>query len=112
MCFSATMRSPLRSKRAMISPVRPRAKASGFTRIRVLSIGAGRLSSRRVRRRPVLLICAFAALPLLLLFVVCVAQSGRELFPLADHAGLEAETINALHFRQLYGTFSRFGWYH
>src|SRR5256714_8046597 len=34
---SATMRSPLRSKRAMIAPVRPRAKASGLTRIRVRS---------------------------------------------------------------------------
>src|SRR3954467_10849020 len=39
MCLSATMRSPLRSKRAMISPVRPRANASGLTRIRVRSIG-------------------------------------------------------------------------
>ena len=32
---SAAMRRPLRSKRAMISPVRLRANASGFTRIRV-----------------------------------------------------------------------------
>src|SRR3954451_14549804 len=32
------MRRPLRSKRAMISPVRPRSKASGLTRIRVRSI--------------------------------------------------------------------------
>ena len=41
MCLSATMRRPLRSKRAMISPVRPRANASGLTRIRVLSTGPG-----------------------------------------------------------------------
>src|SRR5436190_21190283 len=46
MCFSATMRNPLRSKRAMISPVRPRAKASGFTRMSVVSIGAGRIGDR------------------------------------------------------------------
>src|SRR4051794_29456001 len=32
---------PLRSKRAMISPVRRRAKPSGLTRIRVRSIGSG-----------------------------------------------------------------------
>src|SRR4051812_6056318 len=38
MCFSATMRKPLRSKRAMISPVSPRPKASGFTRMRVRSM--------------------------------------------------------------------------
>src|SRR3954447_1825203 len=37
MCSRATMRRPLRSKRAITSPLRPRAKASGFTRIRVLS---------------------------------------------------------------------------
>src|SRR5687767_7664063 len=37
MCLSATIRSPLRSKREMISPVRLRANASGFTRIRVRS---------------------------------------------------------------------------
>src|SRR5687768_3391623 len=36
----AAMRSPLRSKRAMISPVRPRAKASGLTRIRVFDMAA------------------------------------------------------------------------
>src|SRR5258708_17859546 len=34
----ATIFSPLRSKRAMISPLRERAKASGFTRIRVRSM--------------------------------------------------------------------------
>src|SRR3954451_22955513 len=34
----ATIRRPLRSKRAMISPVRPRANASGLTRMRVRSI--------------------------------------------------------------------------
>src|SRR3954454_19759090 len=39
MCFRATIVSPLRSKRAMISPVRPFSKASGLTRIRVRSIG-------------------------------------------------------------------------
>src|SRR4051812_25510934 len=39
MCLRATIRSPLRSKRAMISPVRPRANASGLTRISVFSIG-------------------------------------------------------------------------
>src|SRR3712207_6495523 len=37
MCLRATILSPLRSKRAMISPVRPRANASGLTRIRVRS---------------------------------------------------------------------------
>ena len=49
------MRRPLRSKRAMISPVRPRANASGLTRMRVRSIGEvsfgvllrGRLEGRR-----------------------------------------------------------------
>src|SRR3954468_10236251 len=55
MCFRATMRKPLRSKRAITSPVRPRANASGFTRIRVLSkaspscvggSGAGRTLAR------------------------------------------------------------------
>src|SRR6478609_1558809 len=39
MYFRAAMRRPLRSKRAMISPVRPRANASGLTRMRVRSIG-------------------------------------------------------------------------
>src|SRR3954470_21377926 len=39
MCFMAAIRRPLRSKRARISPVRPRANASGFTRIRVRSKG-------------------------------------------------------------------------
>src|SRR5919198_5233959 len=64
MSLSATMRSPLRSKRAMISPVRPRSNASGLTRMRVRSIGCE--SSRRIvigsrrgrrlvrRRRPTL----------------------------------------------------------
>src|SRR3954454_17211346 len=37
MCLRATIFRPLRSKRATISPVRPRANASGLTRIRVLS---------------------------------------------------------------------------
>src|SRR5215470_9376831 len=37
MCLRATIFRPLRSKRAMISPVRPRANASGLTRIRVRS---------------------------------------------------------------------------
>src|SRR5215210_3120631 len=41
---SAAIRRPLRSKRAMISPVRLRAKASGFTRMRVLSM-CGRVLS-------------------------------------------------------------------
>src|SRR4051812_41212101 len=44
MCLRAAMRRPLRSKRAMISPVRPRAKASGLTRMSVRSIGSGRLA--------------------------------------------------------------------
>src|SRR3954452_7245197 len=42
--LSGAMRRPLRSKRAMISPVSPRAKASGLTRIRVRSM-AGSLVS-------------------------------------------------------------------
>src|SRR4051812_6826295 len=37
MCLRATIVRPLRSKRAMISPVRPRANASGLTRMRVRS---------------------------------------------------------------------------
>ncbi len=48
-CFSAAIRRPLRSKRAMISPVRPRSNASGLTRIRVLSTGASLLLVRGVR---------------------------------------------------------------
>src|SRR3954468_22723657 len=39
MRLRAAIRSPLRSKRAITSPVRPRANASGLTRISVLSIG-------------------------------------------------------------------------
>src|SRR3954451_19157792 len=39
--FRAAIRSPLRSKRAITSPVRARSKASGLTRIRVrLTAGA------------------------------------------------------------------------
>src|SRR3954447_92856 len=37
---SATIRSPLRSNRARTSPVSPRSKASGFTRIKVLDCSA------------------------------------------------------------------------
>src|SRR4051812_10151540 len=37
MCLRATIPRPLRSKRLMISPVSPRAKASGLTRMRVRS---------------------------------------------------------------------------
>src|SRR5215207_10003108 len=50
---SAAIRRPLRSKREMISPVRLRAKASGFTRIRVRSIVSPvySLSARGTRRR-------------------------------------------------------------
>src|SRR3954470_13417959 len=44
MCLAATIFRPLRSKRAMISPDSPRAKASGLTRIRVRSM-AGSLVS-------------------------------------------------------------------
>src|SRR5918998_302193 len=44
------MRSPLRSKRAMISPVRPRAKASGLTRMRVRSTAGRMPDSARGRR--------------------------------------------------------------
>src|SRR4051812_16297 len=62
MCFSATIFRPLFSNRAMISPVRPRAKASGLTRIKVRSmgsflsavsyeVGSGALSVRGRRRR-------------------------------------------------------------
>src|SRR5215207_8117135 len=40
MCFIATILRPLRSKRAMTSPVSPRSNASGFTRIRVRSISS------------------------------------------------------------------------
>src|SRR3954468_21779485 len=42
MCLAATIVSPLRSKRATISPLRPRANASGLTRIRVLSVAMAR----------------------------------------------------------------------
>src|SRR3954468_16541239 len=38
MCLRAAIRRPLRSKRAMISPVRLRANASGLTRMRVRSM--------------------------------------------------------------------------
>src|SRR4029450_6741707 len=41
MCASAMMRRPLRSKRATISPVSPRANASGLTRMRVRSMWGG-----------------------------------------------------------------------
>src|SRR6478672_2093057 len=52
MCCRATMRRPLRSKRARISPVRPRANASGLTRMRVRSTEGGSLREwlRWVRR--------------------------------------------------------------
>src|SRR6185312_8229372 len=46
MLRSATIASPLRSKRAMISPDRPRAKASGFTRINVRCIGVPLVGGR------------------------------------------------------------------
>src|SRR3954452_7054965 len=58
MCLRATIVRPLRSKRAMISPVRPRANASGLTRMRVRStwfslvlkgLELGRLDGRRLR---------------------------------------------------------------
>src|SRR4051812_17003755 len=55
MCLSATIVRPLRSKRAMISPVRPRAKASGLTRMSVRSMGSGSFQTRKVgdgRREP------------------------------------------------------------
>src|SRR5215207_849034 len=42
MCLRATILRPLSSKREMISPVRPRANASGLTRISVRSIGSFR----------------------------------------------------------------------
>src|SRR3954453_20896976 len=41
MWFSAARRRPLRSNRAMISPVRLRAKASGLTRMSVRSMASG-----------------------------------------------------------------------
>src|SRR5919109_2388522 len=50
MYCAATIVSPLRSKRAMISPVRPRANASGFTRISVLSIGGSVSAAPSARR--------------------------------------------------------------
>src|SRR3954447_10720678 len=39
MCLRAAIRRPLRSKRAITSPVRPRSNASGLTRIRVRDTG-------------------------------------------------------------------------
>src|ERR671933_551825 len=51
MSRSAAMRRPLRSKRAMISPVRLRANASGFTRIRVRSMRSPRVGSALGARR-------------------------------------------------------------
>src|SRR3712207_9053248 len=54
MCLRATIFRPLRSKRAMISPVRPRAKATGLTRIRVRSDAmAGQRSPAALLRRVV-----------------------------------------------------------
>src|ERR671914_535278 len=50
MCLAATILSPLRSKRAMISPVRPRANASGLTRMSVFSM-AGSVSASSATRR-------------------------------------------------------------
>src|SRR3954451_8146448 len=50
MCLAAMIFSPLRSKRPMISPDRPRANASGLTRISVLSM-AGSVSASSAARR-------------------------------------------------------------
>src|SRR3954452_3372462 len=50
MCLAATILRPLRSKRAMISPDRPRANASGLTRINVFSM-AGSVSATSAARR-------------------------------------------------------------
>src|SRR5215208_1696848 len=50
MCLAATIERPLASKRRMISPVRRRSKASGLTRIRVLSM-PGVLATLGPRRR-------------------------------------------------------------
>src|SRR3954462_14580396 len=49
MCFMAAIFRPLRSKRATISPVRPRSKASGFTRIRVRSKSSSMGGWRRIK---------------------------------------------------------------
>src|SRR4051794_34004761 len=49
MCLAATIVRPLRSKRAMISPLSPRANASGLTRIRVLSLAMGRQCGKDTR---------------------------------------------------------------
>src|SRR5687768_10169069 len=47
----ATIFRPLRSKRATISPVRPRAKASGLTRMSVLSMRSFRSGAPGALRR-------------------------------------------------------------
>src|SRR4051794_4278697 len=50
MCFAAMIFRPLRSKRAMISPDRPRANASGLTRISVFSMASSVSASSATRR--------------------------------------------------------------
>ena len=67
MCFIATMTRPLRSKRAMTSPVRPRSNASGLTRISVRSMAAGRLGTVTAGARRALDGCALG----------CVARARR-----------------------------------
>src|SRR6187399_491775 len=49
MCFAAMIFRPLRSKRAMISPDRPRANASGLTRISVFSMASSVSASSATR---------------------------------------------------------------
>src|SRR5215213_1412856 len=65
-----------------------------------------------MRRRPVLILILAAAAPLLASVLVSLTQWNGPLYPLADHAGLEIQTIAAEHGDKFTGTHSRFGWYH
>lgn len=67
-------------------------------------------SARLTRRLPALAL--LAGLPLLLSFVLAVGQSGNALYPWADHAVLEIETLNAADLNQELGTYSRYQWSH
>src|SRR5687767_3022390 len=95
MCLRATILSPFRSNRAIISPVSPRSKASGLTRISVLSMRqqARDFPTDQRRRRTLFLMAAalFAAVfalrvadenpeqPITLLYALPIALLAAEL---------------------------------
>jgi hypothetical protein len=53
-----------------------------------------------------------AVLPILLTAALAVAASGDRLYPSADHAVLELETLGAGRHVELLGTYSRYHWHH